>query len=101
MSPRKFWYFRALRQLLVQPVAKILIELLNNLFYTKYRLGAVADIKSFLDLGCKHVQKVGGGGSSPPPHVKKWAGGSCPPSPLILQCQLSVSDQRTTLIKDA
>ena len=67
MSPRKFWYFRALRQLLVQPVAKILIELLNNLLYTKYRLGAVADIKSFLDLGCKHVQKVGGGQFPPPP----------------------------------
>ena len=32
MPPEIFWYFRALRQLLVQSEAKILIELLNVCF---------------------------------------------------------------------
>ena len=32
MPPEMFWYFHALRQLLVQSEAKILIELLNICF---------------------------------------------------------------------
>ena len=65
--PQKlFWYFRALRQLLVRSEAKFLIEQLNFVYHTDLVLWltyCMKKKKSSLHLGCKRVQKL----EFPPP----------------------------------
>ena len=60
-----FWYFRALRQLLVQSEAKYLIELLNICFIDNTDLVLWLTYcmkKYFLHLGANMSKKWGGGG---------------------------------------
>ena len=65
-APAGVWYFGALRQLLVEPKAQILIKLLNICFLDNTDLVQLLIHSTKKTFGANMSKKWGGGGSCPP-----------------------------------